>query len=220
MVQNLLAGKLDEAMRLLPSTVEEACKGTPIQMLTAAVGEKRIEAFIAFELTMLASMVNVDQRLNLQPHQIPVIAQELMKNFKTENLADFHVCFRRGSMGFYDDKLLRLDGAVIMQWMFKYLEEKYQVVENNLNAKKENPAPFSKEEVNPNRNLLALLKTVVGDYDLPKTNNAKINDYERYKLDNQYRYYDVRGIQILAKSQIHAEEIVKKMIETGDLEEI
>lgn len=168
MVQLLEQGNLRAAMNLLPSTIEQATKGTPIQMIEKVVGEMKIEAFIAFELTLLASMVNVDERLNLQSHQIPVIAQELIREFRAESLADFHVCFKRGAMGFYDEKLLRLDGAVITQWMRKYLEEKYVIIENRLRNEKDDSIytvrKHDKQEenvINPERNVLSALEVVI-----------------------------------------------------------
>lgn len=128
-VTYLASGQMNEVAKLLPDTIKEAVKGTPIAVLSKAVDIRAIEAFVAIELTKLKSMVNVDDRLNLQPHQIPLIAKELINQFSTENLADFKICFKNGWMGKYDDKLLRLDAAVITQWMHKYLNEKYTIVE-------------------------------------------------------------------------------------------
>ncbi len=220
---------MDEAMKLLPSTIEAATKGTPICDLMRVTGERPIQAFVAFELAMLATMVNVDERLNIQEHQLPILAQELVRMFPTESLADFHVCFRRGSMGLYDEKLLRIDGAVITQWMKKYLEEKYQVIENKLMAERDNPytVRVRKAEhenvINPERNLLALFKAVVGDLKPEAENNADENAYQRWKLEqfdqSPYKYFNVRGLSIMARSQEQAEEIVKEMIKNGDIEE-
>ena len=190
MVTFLEAGRMDKVSELMPTTIEKAVNGTPIAMVAKVVEPKRIEAFIAFELTKLASMVNVDERLNLQPHQIPIIAQGLMEDFKTENLADISVCFKRGARGCYG-QIYRLDGAVITEWMRKYLEEKYQVIESNLMKEKDNPYDFnskprnSDQEPNPDRNLLALLKTVIGDVKPKSQNNDDANKYQREKLGYQ-----------------------------------
>jgi hypothetical protein len=183
MVQYLQQSRLDEAAKLLPSTIEQAVHGTPIRMMTRVVEEKKVEAFVAFELTILASLVNVDQRLSLQGHQIPFIAQALMANFRNESLADFHVCFQRGAMGLYGD-IYRLDAAVITSWMQKYLEEKYQVIENNLMKEKENP--FMIESSAPKGNgktMLDLLIEATG-YVPSETqkNNSEENSYQREKI--------------------------------------
>lgn len=168
----LQEGRMDKVANLLPSTIEQAIKGTPVAMLMKVVDRKNIEAFLAIELTKLASMINVDERLNLQGHQIPFICAQLVDTYKNESLADFKICFDRGVMGRYDDKLLRLDGAVINQWMAKYLEEKYQVIEAVLMSEKENPyqATVSKkpeEQRNSDKNLLSLLETVGGQRQSP-----------------------------------------------------
>lgn len=240
---------MDKAMAMLPSTIEEATKGTPVILVSKAVGEKKVEAFLAFELNMLASMVNVDERLNLQPHQIPIIAQELMRTFPTENLADFHICFRRGAMGFYDEKLLRVDGAIITQWMRKYLEEKYQVIEAQLMKEKDDPyrTMVSKpvEKTHAGRDILSALEVVLQGkdpgVDLSKhlsaeeldevkqaqrdgvhhtdSDNSKLNEYERFKLNNPYRYFTVRGIRIMARTEEMAIKRIEEMLKSGELEE-
>jgi hypothetical protein len=198
-----------KAASLLPSTIEQATKGTPVAMLMQVVNRKNIEAFIAIELTKIASLINVDERLNLQGHQIPFIASQLIDLYKSETLADFKICFERGALGRYDEKLLRLDAAVINNWMAKYLVEKYQVVENMLMNEKENPYEARKafsEAKATGRNLLAALETAAkGDVSDPALrrhlteeqlleikqnahrpagpdNNASTNAYQRYKL--------------------------------------
>src|SRR5689334_18598931 len=135
-VQYLEAGKMDKVSGLMPSTVEKAMNGTPVAMVAQVVDPLRVEAFVAFELTKrVADMFNGDQRLNLQGHQIPLIARSLMENFRNESLADFSVCFQRGVAGFYGE-LYRIDLAVITGWMQKYLEEKYQAIESKLMSEK------------------------------------------------------------------------------------
>jgi hypothetical protein len=200
---------------MMPATVKMAVElGVP--MITVQVATKEVQAFIEFELIKLSAMVNIDQRLTIQKHQVPVIAQELYEAFKSESIEDISVCFRRGAMGTYGE-IYRLDGAVLAGWMRAYLEEKYNVIEANLRAEKDNiyqvKRTAAKPEFNPERNLLSLLETVVTgkpiNIDLSKhltpeelkeveaaqkkgfriadKNNSKSNDYERYKLERQER---------------------------------
>ena len=142
MVKFLQEGKLDRVAALMPLRIEEAVKGTPISVVARVVDPLRIEAFLAFLLTKeVADMWNGDQRLNLQSHQIPIIAKSIMQDYPNENLADFTLCFRRGVMGKYTDKqekLLRIDGAVIFSWIDRYMDEKYQVIEDALYKEKDN----------------------------------------------------------------------------------
>lgn len=159
---------MERAANLLPSTIEEATKGTPIAVLLQVVPRENIEAFLAVELTKLASMVNVDERLNIQPHQTSIIASELVQEFRGESLADFKICFQRGRNGRYDDKLLHLDSAVIGNWMRRYLEEKYIIVEAQLMAEKESFYRVKRssnidDQPNPERNLLSLFETILSD---------------------------------------------------------
>jgi hypothetical protein len=138
MVMHLQAGNLRAALDLMPSRIDLAAKGTPIVNIIKAIDPIKVEAFISFVLaTEVAAMWNGDQRLNLQSHQRPVIAKSLMETFKSENLADFTLCFRRGVAGYYGE-LYRIDLSIINGWMAKYLEEKYQVIEDELHREKEN----------------------------------------------------------------------------------
>jgi hypothetical protein len=136
MVRYLLESRLDKVPELMPSTIEQASKGTPISVVCQVVDPKKVEAFIAFELIKLASLVNVDQRLNIQEHQVNFIASQLMTQYKNENLADFALCFKRGAMGMYGE-IFRLDGAVIAGWMQQYMEQKYQFIESELIKEKD-----------------------------------------------------------------------------------
>jgi hypothetical protein len=138
MVQYLASGQMDKASALMPTRIEHAAKGTPIAMVTLVVEPVKVEAFIVFELTKkVLDMFNGDPRLNLQPHQLPTIARGLIENYKNETLADFSVCFQRGMSGLYGD-IFRIDIAIINGWMQKYLEEKYQIIEDTLVREKEN----------------------------------------------------------------------------------
>lgn len=162
---------MDKAASLLPNSIEQASKGTPVAMLMQVVDRENIEAFLAIELTKLASLINVDERLNLQGHQMPFIASQLVDLHKSETLADFRICFQRGATGRYDDKLLRLDLAIICNWMRKYLEEKYEVIENQLMKEKDNiykvkrDSPEVPVQINPERNILAAFETVIDGKD-------------------------------------------------------
>jgi hypothetical protein len=208
------------ARALMPTTIQKAViEGVPMSVVVKAaegiMPAENIIGYIEHELIILSAMVNIDQRLNIQPHQLQVIAQELYNEFKAESMEDISVCFRRGATGKYGE-IYRLDGAVISGWMRAYMEEKYQVIEANLMAEKEtfhlvkrSTAP--KDQPNPQRNLLSLLQTVIEGKDpgvdiakylkpeemeevkrsqlLPLKandgNNANLNAFQRFKLERK-----------------------------------
>lgn len=176
---------MDQVLQLMPTRIEEAVKGTPISVVCKVVDPLKIESFIAFLLTReVAAMWNGDQRLNLQGHQIPTIAKTLIEEFKTENLADFTICFRRGVMGFYTDekdKLLRIDGAVVTGWMRKYLDEKYQVIETTHTKAKE-AEPTKAERQAFVRELMERTLKETGAEMPTDQSNAKENSIQRQKL--------------------------------------
>jgi hypothetical protein len=93
-------------------------------------------AFIKHHLVVLASEVNINPDLGLKPHQLQNIAQNIFTAFQFDSIQDVALCLRRGSSGFYG-QIYRLDGAVIMDWFRAYLEEKYQLIEDERKAKAE-----------------------------------------------------------------------------------
>jgi hypothetical protein len=160
----------DVAHQNMPTTIAKAVAvGAPMVMISQACDG--LLAQIEYEIIQLTAKVNIDQRLTIQAHQVPVIAQELYDEFKSESIEDIAVCLKRGAIGIYGD-IYRLDGAVIAGWMRKYLDEKYDVLVANLNAEKENFYQVKKsdkpeEQLRPERNLLSLLEVVNGQKPIP-----------------------------------------------------
>lgn len=99
-----------------------------------ATNEQTVAGFIEFELIKLAERINVGG--NLTPGQIEFIATQLVGMYPNETIADFKICFEKGAAGAYG-KIFKLDGIEVGQWVKAYLEEKYQVIENELMKEKE-----------------------------------------------------------------------------------
>ena len=226
--------KFDALAKAVPNKIAELLDCEPIESLIRNAGEQTVLAFVEAELIKLAANVNVDQRLNLKDYQVPVIAEHLMTNYKWESIEDFTLCFRRASCGFYGE-IFRLDAAVIGTWMAKYLEEKYDALEQRKakekHAEKEalklnvdedgdkcviGPDGKKHKIVDGTNYLKQILSNLGVEPEEDKT-NAKENAYQREKLANPYKYFKVRNLQIMATSQEHAEQLVELMIKRGDL---
>lgn len=120
---------------LLPARIEGTFDLPKVNELVLATGRDSVAAFIEFELVKLSALVSIGG--NLSKAQVPFIAFELIDLYPNETIADFKICFQRGARGDYGD-IFRMDGIVIRKWMNAYLEEKYQVLEKQLMAEKDN----------------------------------------------------------------------------------
>jgi hypothetical protein len=175
--------KFSEVSALMPTTVDKAVTvGLPMMVLGKAV--PGIVDQIEYELIMLAKMVNVDARLNLQKHQLPIIAADLYNNFKCESLEDVAVCLKRGAAGLYGE-IYRIDGSVITGWMTKYLDEKYEVLVAQLTAEKGNPYEVSRSAKTDM--VVKLMKDALDQdgFQQQEKNNAKENAYQRWRLEQK-----------------------------------
>lgn len=180
-------------------------------MLKHVAGPEKIEAFIAVQIAKLVEQSNISQALTIQQYQIPVIAAQLVENYPVETLEDFVLCFKRGGAGFYGT-IYKLDASVLCDWMKAYLYEKYTFVEAKVKEEQQNHIEENKV------NYDAFKERVQKDFIEPeKITNAKENEYQRMRLENPYKYYTVEGVQILATSQQHAEQLIEKMIQSGEL---
>ena len=130
---------LDKFSNKLPSRIEDALDFPTVKEVIASAGEIPVRAYVEYEIITLAGRVKVGG--NISNGLDEFIAQELIKAYPNETLADFKLCFQRAAVGQYniagEKDIFRLDGIVIRRWMEKYLEEKYQVIENKLNEEKE-----------------------------------------------------------------------------------
>lgn len=135
------------AAKALPSKIHEVINEPNLSDVVRVVGRGKVVTFVQIELTKLAERVNVSG--NITPSQLEFISTQLVEMFPNETLADFKLCFERGCIGQYG-QIYRMDGIVIREWMEKYLDEKYQVVEESLMKEKEDQYKgLSKDESGP-----------------------------------------------------------------------
>lgn len=126
---------LEKISSKMPAKIEDALNFPVVSEVIKTAGEVSVMRYIEFELIKLANLISVGGNLN--DSQVVFIAQQLVKTFPKETLADFKLCFQRGAIGQYGE-IFRMDGIVLRAWMEKYLEEKYQVIENKLRDEKDN----------------------------------------------------------------------------------
>lgn len=133
-VKILQAGNMNEVSKKLPSKIQGTFEIPKIREMIAATGEQVVLQFVEAELIKLAALVNVSG--NLTDFQVETFAKFLVDKFPNETIADFKICFTSGAMGSYG-QIFRLDGIVLSEWMDKYLDEKYKVLEDQLKKEKD-----------------------------------------------------------------------------------
>lgn len=210
----------------MPSKITAATKEPPLCDLIKIVGHGKIVIFLKLELAKLCERINVNG--NLTSGQIEFIATQLVEMFSNESLADFKICFERGCIGQYGE-IFRMDGIVIRQWMEKYLDEKYQIIEEELKQEKDNlykpakPGEYNSDE--HSRRLNQWLEEVQkGMKKVPGISDQDVRKYGQEKpvrntITSGYKYFDVRGVQIYAITQEHAEELAGLLVKHGKLKE-
>lgn len=225
-------GKYKEVSNLLPKTIAGAINEPPISEVMKIVGKGKIVVFLKAELVLLSSRISVSG--NITSEQLEFISTQLVEFFPNESLADFKLCFERGCMGQYGE-IFRMDGIVLRKWMEQYLDEKYQVVETNLVNERDTlyrkPEPKKEEDQNRDekaKDWLRIWREEVDKVAGVKSPSMTREDVLKWgqseppkkeSVTSGYKYFQVKNVQVLALTQEHAEELVQKMIKSGDLEE-
>lgn len=207
MLENLKAGKFDEISKSVSTKVSDLLDCEPITSLISHAGTDPIQMYVEAEIIKLAGMLNINPALNIKAAQVPVIAQTLLETYKWESLEDFTLCFRKAAAGLYGE-IYRVDGAVIGIWMSRYLDEKYDALEQrkakekhaDKNVDLSKIAKEAEAEYGPGTEKYKQAEKMAADLiasiqDKPK-DNAKENRYQREKLNY---------------TPTHSEEQVKKV---------
>lgn len=212
----LSEGKLKDLRDSMPIAIADAIRqGEPLVMMEKVTGENSIIRYIEFELIETTRMMNMNPGLLLQKHQIPLVAKTLYDNFKNESLEDFSLALKRGAAGFYNPEgLFRLDGAVITQWIQRYLEEKYAHIEQETLRVK---SGLKKEETEVDYKLHIKRKEEERNGFIDEKRQKEIadakknNEYEIYKLkiSDAKRKYWLDGMTIDATSEEEARKAYK-----------
>src|SRR5690606_16559175 len=117
------------ASDLMPKVIDKVFDQPKVNEMILALGANSVLNQVEYEVTKLASLVNVGG--NLTNHQIEFIAEQLIQRYPNESIADFKICFSRALTNGYG-QIFRLDCIVIFEWMQKYMEEKYAILEDKL----------------------------------------------------------------------------------------
>jgi hypothetical protein len=143
--------------------------------------------------------------------------------FPHESLADFKLAFERGCMGQYGD-IFRMDGIVMRKWMERYLEEKYQYVEDAMMKEKESIYGVRPTQATSEKDWHKIWLEAIGvGNKVPSLTDQEIKEQgkedpkRKPAITSGYKYFDVLGVKIFAVTQEHAEELAEKLIKDNRL---
>lgn len=184
MLTSLKTGQFDLISKSVSNKVSDLLECEPIESLIKHAGVEPVQMYVEAELIKLAANINVNQALNLKNDQVPVIVSHLLENYKWESIEDFTLCFRRAAMGLYGE-IYRVDGAVIGQWFSRYLDEKYDALEQKKKKEKENADDWKPlvKKYTPGFGKSTMQKYLEDLGVPPKDDNSKENEYQRFKME-------------------------------------
>jgi hypothetical protein len=216
MVGLLVNQRFDELAKSVSNKVADLLDCETITALVSHAGERAVQMYLEVELVKLAANFNGNPALNLKDYQVPIVAELLIQNYKWESLEDFTLCFRRALCGFYGE-IYRIDGAVIGQWMARYLEEKYDALEQRKNKEKKQESEAKRvfQSVDASKYIQQMLEQI-GPVSRPGTDNQKENEYQRFKLESERRELSDEHLMKILKQEFPTatEEEIKQVIKT------
>lgn len=152
---------------------------------------------------MLQRLSKLYQLGNWTEENAVFLAEWIYDNYKYDALDDVIACLKNPPHT--ENKQWRLTPDTIKEWMKIVLDKRAEKRENENKALKE-----TFKDPLPNVDYGAFKKKVEEE-GLPTNKSAQTTKTSGYK------YFQVHNVQVLALTQEHAEELVQKMIERGDL---
>ena len=117
-----------------PKALQMSCRGiaTPLQaarsgnpcmaFLVRDHGAEKVEALVKLQLVELNELLNL--RRPLTEHMIDVIASDIVSDFRSLNMADVWLVFRRARSGYYGELYESVNTAKVEGWFREYFEER------------------------------------------------------------------------------------------------
>ena len=90
-------------------------------------GEARANAVMVIILNDLIDFFNVGNTMNAP--QVVATAEMILDNYGYLKIDDFKLCFNNAKRGYYNDKVYRIDGNVILTWIERYVNERMNTAE-------------------------------------------------------------------------------------------
>lgn len=217
MLDALQTKNYSAVLALVPRSINEVTECPPVkELLNQGAAINDLEACLAVEIAKVANMLTVGG--NLRQGQSVEIAKQLIGDFPNESLQDFCLCLRLGIKGTYGE-IFRFDVMVINEWFGKYLQSKYDAIEQKLMQEKDDlykPIMISGKVDDPERHQrwLDKLKAAVesGTRKVPDLTPREIQDEGQKKPKPKTAYdngYTLEFIEQKRKIQRAASEFYR-----------
>lgn len=167
-------------------SIKTTIEGTIIKDLSNQVGEDVLSTILTGLILRVSSFFNIGEANNITEDQAIETAYMLIDRFPSETIEDFVLMFKNAKAGKYGEKLYnRLDGMIIIQWMYKHLEEKADFREKEHQKLKSNSLTESNEitkliEVKTVENQRSVIDALKEGLDFESDKQKEI-DYLKYR---------------------------------------
>lgn len=119
---------LQVSCRGIATPLQAACSGNPcMAFLVRDHGAEKVEALVKLQLVELNELLNLKRPLT--ERMIDVIASDIVADFRSLNMADVWLVFRRARSGHYGELYESLNTAKVEGWFHEYFNERCSAAE-------------------------------------------------------------------------------------------
>ena len=127
-VTKLYEGAVEKYEFKKVKTTLQALESKSLTLITMRTRDKQVcETVMGYMIAKVAKKFNIGKNIN--PEQIRDTIESIFEDYYYLRLSDLYLVLRNGVKGKYGQIYDRFDESVLMGWLEKYTEERFQVAE-------------------------------------------------------------------------------------------